>query len=66
MGVNYGQFRNRSESLRDLREVVAASIGTTKYTYERFSIVEEVARITNANLDIVQRRYNERFNFPTS
>lgn len=66
MGVNYGQFRNRSESLRDLPEVIAASIGTVKFPYSRFSIVEEVARITNANLDEVQRRYNERFNFPTS
>lgn len=64
MGVNYGQFRNRSESLRDLPDIVSASIGVTKYPYERFSIIEESAKITNENLDKVQFNYNKRFNFP--
>ena len=64
MGVNYGKFRPRSESFRDLDDVIAASIGTTKFPFARFSLEEEVARITNAQLDKVQFRYNERFDFP--
>lgn len=64
MGFNYGKKRPRNESFKDLSDIISASIGSTKYNFERFSIVEETAKITNENLDEVQRRYNERFDFP--
>ena len=64
MGVNYGDQRPRMESLGITDKVILASIGTYHYEYEKFSITEEVAERTNRQLDIVQARYNKRFNFP--
>jgi len=63
MGINYGQFRNRSEDLRDLPGTVLESIGDDNLRYEKFDY-QETADLINRNLDVVQARYNERFNFP--
>lgn len=65
MGVNYGQFRNRSESLRALPGVVLESLGDYDILYEKFDYTETAA-LVNKNLDIVQARYNKRFNYPPS
>lgn len=65
MGINYGQFRNRSEDLRDLPGTVLESIGDDNLRYEKFDY-QETADLINRNLDVVQARYNERFNFPPS
>lgn len=63
MGVNYGQFRNRGESLKSLKGVVLESIGNTDIVYEKYDF-SETAKLVNDNLDIVQARYNEKYNFP--
>jgi len=63
MGINYGKFRNRSESLGALPGVVLESIGDTNLNYEKFDY-QETAALVNANLDKAQADYNERFNFP--
>jgi len=63
MGINYGDFRNRSEDLHDLRGVVLESIGNYNLNYEKFDY-QETAILINDQLDIVQKRYNERFNYP--
>ncbi len=63
MGINYGQFRNRGESLRVLPGVVLESIGEYDILYSKYDFTE-TANLVNANLDIVQARYNRRFNFP--
>lgn len=65
MGINYGQFRNRSESLRALRGVILESIGNDNLRYEKFDY-EETAALINENLDRVQAEYNARFNYPPS
>lgn len=65
MGFNYGQTRNRDESLRDLPGVVLESIGDYDLKYEKYDY-EETAALVNANLDRVQASYNKRFNFPPS
>ena len=63
MGINYGQFRNRSEDLKALRGVVLESIGDDNLRYEKFDY-EETAALINENLDRVQADYNRRFNYP--
>lgn len=63
MGVNFGQFRNRSESLKSLRGVVLESLGDEYLLYSKYDY-EETAALINKNLDETQRKYNERFNFP--
>ena len=63
MGINYGQTRNRSESLKDLPGVVLESIGQYNIKYEKYDYTE-TAILVNANLDRVQAEYNRRFNFP--
>jgi len=63
MGINYGQFRNRSEDLADLPGTVLESIGDTNLNYEKYDYTETAALI-NENLNTVQARYNARFNFP--
>ena len=65
MGVNYGQKRNRSESLKSLPGVVLESIGNDDINYSKYDF-EETAALVNANLDRVQAAYNKRFNFPPS
>ncbi len=65
MGINYGQFRNRSEDLRALRGTVLESLGDDNLRYEKFDY-EETAALINENLDRVQTEYNARFNFPPS
>ncbi len=65
MGVNYGQFRNRSQSLRSLAGVVLASIGETDINYSKYDYTE-TADLVNRQLDRVQARYNIRFNYPPS
>lgn len=65
MGVNYGQFRNRSEDLGDLPGVVLEAIGDFNLNYEKFDY-QETADLVNTNLDRVQADYNERFNYPPS
>lgn len=65
MGINYGQFRNRSEDLRDLPGTVLESIGDDNLRYEKFDY-QETADLINRNLDLVQARYNQRFNFPST
>jgi len=63
MGINYGQFRNRSEDLGDLPGTVLESIGDDNLRYEKYDY-EETAALVNENLDRVQENYNRRFNFP--
>ncbi len=63
MGINYGQFRNRSEDLGDLPGTVLESIGDTNLNYEKYDYTE-TADLVNKNLDKVQADYNERFNYP--
>jgi len=63
MGVNYGQFRNRMEDLRSLRGVVLESIGNDNLNYSKYDY-QETADLVNRNLDVVQARYNIRFNYP--
>ena len=65
MGVNYGQFRNRSQDLRELPGTVLESIGDDNLNYEKFDY-EETAAVINNNLDRVQTQYNIRFNYPPS
>lgn len=65
MGVNYGKFRNRSEELPALPDVVLATIGQDNINYEKYDY-QQVADLINKNLDIAQARYNKRFNFPPS
>jgi len=63
MGVNYGKFRNRSEDLPVLRDTILASIGQTNINFEKYDY-QQIAEEINRNLDIAQKRYNEKFNFP--
>jgi len=63
LGVNYGQFRNRSEDLRDLPGVVLESLGDENLRYEKYDYTE-TAELVNRNLDKVQADYNTRFNYP--
>lgn len=63
MGFNYGEFRNRGESLPALRKTVLAALGETDYNYDHHDI-QLIFDEVNANQDRVQERYNERFNFP--
>lgn len=63
MGINYGQFRNRMQDLRDLPGVVLESIGETNLNYSKYDY-QETADLVNRQLDKVQARYNERFNYP--
>ena len=63
MGINYGDFRNRSQDLHDLRGVILESIGNSNLNYEKFDY-QETAILVNDQLDIVQKRYNKRFNYP--
>lgn len=63
MGVNYGQFRNRMQDLRDLPGTVLESIGDDDLNYSKYDY-QETADLVNRNLDVVQARYNERFNYP--
>ncbi len=63
MGVNYGDFRNRSEDLHDLPGVVLEGIGDYDLNYSKFDY-QETAILVNENLDRVQKNYNERFNYP--
>ena len=63
MGINYGQFRNRSEDLRDLPGTVLESIGDTNINYSKYDYTE-TAVLVNENLDKVQAEYNARFNYP--
>ena len=65
MGVNYGQFRNRKQSLKALPGVVMESIGNYNIQYEKFDYTE-TADLINSQLDKVQENYNKRFNFPPS
>ena len=65
MGFNYGQTRNRGESLQDLPGVVLESIGFHDINYSKYDY-QETAKLVNDNLDKVQREYNERFNFPNT
>ena len=65
MGVNYGQKRNRDESLRDLFPTVLESLGQYDLKYEKYDF-QATADLVNKNLDKVQARYNKRFNFPPS
>ncbi len=55
MGINYGQFRNRSEDLRDLPGTVLESIGDTNINYSKYDYTE-TAVLVNENLDKVQAR----------
>lgn len=64
MGVNYGDLRPRGESLKITDRVLLGSIGADNLDFEKFVLEEEVADRTNRQLDIVQARYNKRFNFP--
>ena len=63
MGVNYGQRRDRSQSLTALPGVVLESLGDDNLRYSKFDY-EETAALINENLDRVQAEYNARFNFP--
>ena len=65
MGINYGQFRNRSEALRSLPGVVLESIGDDNLNYSKYDY-QETALLVNNNLDKVQAEYNARFNYPPS
>ena len=65
MGVNYGQKRNRSESLKSLPGVVLESLGDYDILYSKYDF-EETAALVNKNLDETQAKYNKRFNFPPS
>lgn len=63
MGVNYGQLRPRLQELKALDPVTLASIGDTDMEIWQYDY-QQVADRINEQLDIVQRAYNERFNFP--
>ncbi len=63
MGVNFGDMRNRSEDLHALPGVVLEGLGSDDLNYEKFDY-QETAILINDQLDRVQRRYNERFNYP--
>ena len=63
MGVNYGQLRNRMEDLKDLSGPTMASIGDTDIEFDIFDYTQ-IADEINAQLDITQANYNERYNFP--
>ena len=65
MGINYGQFRNRSEDLKSLPGVVLESIGDDNLNYSKYDY-QETAKLVNDNLDKVQAEYNARFNYPPS
>ena len=65
MGVNYGQFRDRSQDLGNLPGTVLESIGDDNLRYEKYDY-QETAALVNENLDKVQASYNKRFNFPPS
>lgn len=65
MGVNYGQFRNRGESLKALPGVVLEAIGEYDILYSKYDF-QETAKLVNDNLDIVQARYNKKYNFPNT
>lgn len=66
MGVNFGQFRNRLEELKAsniVNPVVLASIGETDMEVWQYDY-QQVADLINAELDIVQANFDERYNFP--
>lgn len=63
MGFNYGKFRNRLEDLPALRDTILVSIGDDNINFEKYDF-QLIADEVNRNLDIVQERYNARFNFP--
>lgn len=63
MGINYGQFRNRGESLKVLPGVVLEAIGEQDIVYSKYDF-SETAALVNENLDVQQAVYNKRFNFP--
>ena len=63
MGINYGQFRNRSEDLKSLPGTVLESLGDENLRYEKYDYTE-TAELVNRNLDKVQADYNKRFNYP--
>lgn len=63
MGINYGQFRNRGESLKVLPGVVLEAIGEQDIVYSKYDF-SETAALVNENLDVQQAAYNKRFNFP--
>ncbi len=63
MGLNYGQTRNRGESLKALPGVVLEAIGQQDIVYSKYDF-SETAKLVNDNLDIVQTRYNTKYNFP--
>lgn len=63
MGINYGQFRNRGESLKALPGVVLEAIGEQDIIYSKYDF-SETAALVNENLDVQQAAYNKRFNFP--
>ncbi len=63
MGINYGQFRNRGESLKALPGVVLEAIGEQDIVYSKYDF-SETAALVNENLDVQQAAYNKRFNFP--
>ena len=65
MGINYGQFRDRSQDLGDLPGTVLESIGDDNLRYEKYDY-EETAALVNENLDRVQAEYNLRFNYQPS
>ena len=65
MGVNYGQFRNRKQSLKALKGVIMESIGNYDLNYAKFDYTE-TADLINSQLDKVQESYNARFNFPNT
>jgi len=65
LGINYGQFRDRSQDLKSLRGTILESLGDDNLRYEKYDY-EETAALINENLDRVQTRYNIRFNYPPS
>lgn len=65
MGFNYGQFRNRGESLPAIQDTVLASLGEVDIKFDQYDI-QQVADHVNRRLDKVQEDYNERFNFPNT
>ncbi len=63
MGFNYGQRRNRGESLSALRETVLASLGETDIHFQNYDF-QQTADYINAILDRQQEKYNRKYNFP--
>lgn len=63
MGINFGQFRNRRESLKSLPGVTSEALGETDIIFEKFDYTE-TAIVINEQLDKVQARYNQRYHYP--